>query len=353
MVDVLKGHEFQVEDQTTYYLEAGPEDGPLLIFIHGWPDIALTWQYQMKAFAGLGFRVAAPDTRGYGKSSAPRDKRAYRMEQLVKEQLALLKQLGRDKAIWVAHDWGSGILSALAAHHPEVLQGAVWLAVQYRTIELGLKHLVTLVNRDMYPEAEYPYGQWEYMKFYEEQPDASDKQLGPVSDKVTKILYSRSNPATFGKPSPNSRTIRSGGFFGGNAGNLPDVPLEATSLDPELYQQLLDSHKRHGWWPATAYYLNHDVNEVYDESRKNDGVLDVPCLFIDAKYDAICSATTTPRNLEPMRKACKNLTEAWIESNHWLHLEKPTEVNAVLAKWLAESLPELWPYAGKVPVHKL
>lgn len=352
-MDTLNGHECNVEGETTFYLEAGPKDGPLIIFLHGWPDVAETWKHQLKAFASLGFWVVAPDMRGYGKSSAPRDKRAYRLEILVKEQLGLLHHLQRTKAIWVAHDWGCGVLSALAAHHPEVLDAVCLLGVAYRGLELGLDHLVSLVNRERYPESEYPYGQWEYMKNYElHQVEAIDV-LEKCGDKAAKLFYIRSNPSSWGKPGPTSRTLRDGGFLGGNADNAPDVPLEMTSLDESMFNGLAASHKKHGWFPPTAYYLNHDVNAEYDKSRKNDAVLDVPVLYLDAKFDAICSASTTPKHLDGMRKACKNLTVGTIESAHWVHLEKAREVNAALAKWIATMLPNLWPYASKVPLEKL
>lgn len=353
MATTLASHTFQVEDQTTHYLESGPPDGPLLIFIHGWPDIGLTWQHQLKAFASLGFRVVAPDTRGYGESTAPTDKRAYRLEQLVKEHLALLKQLQREKAIWIAHDWGCGILSALAAHHPEVIQGGVWLSVPYRTIELGLDHLVSLVNRDLYPKNEYEFGQWEYMKYYEERPDAANEELNPQTDRVHRMFYIKSNPATFGKPSSTATILRNGGFLGRFPSGGPDIPLEATCLDDKLYDLLVEDKKKHSWFPATAYYLNHTENAEYDKSAVNEAALTVPCLYLDARFDAVCSSTTSPEHNKAMRKACKNLTEAWIEAGHWLHMEKPSEVNAVLAKWLSDSFPEQWPYVQKLKMQKL
>lgn len=65
IMSTLEEHEFIFGTQKkTFYLAAGPQDGPLLVFIHGWPTIAKTWQHQLKAFALLGFRVVAPDMPG-------------------------------------------------------------------------------------------------------------------------------------------------------------------------------------------------------------------------------------------------------------------------------------------------
>lgn len=102
LTEVLIGHEFKHQSgETTFYLEGGPSDGPLLIFVHGWPDIAETWKHQLKAFASLGFRVIAPDTRGYGKSSCPKNRSKYSLEILNYECLDLLAETGRKEAIWI------------------------------------------------------------------------------------------------------------------------------------------------------------------------------------------------------------------------------------------------------------
>src|SRR5689334_17958375 len=54
---------------TTFYLACGPEDGPLMIFVHGWPELSLSWRHQLPCFGALGFRAIAPDMRGYGRST--------------------------------------------------------------------------------------------------------------------------------------------------------------------------------------------------------------------------------------------------------------------------------------------
>lgn len=285
--------------------------------------------------------------RGYGSSSCPRDHTAYRLERLVAEQLALLQHLGRSEAVWIGHDWGSGVVSALAAHHPEVFAGMILLSLPYRTIELGVDHLITLVNRELYPESEYPYGQWAYMKLYEKAPEKADRNLESSIKKTTKLLYAKSDPETFGKPSFTANAMRDEAFFPANPDDLPDIPLEYTSLDETLFNNLVKTHKENGYFPATAYYRNHKLNEAYDKSKKDDGVLQVPVLYIDPKYDAVCSSSTTPKMLDGMRKTCKQLTERSIEAAHWVQLEKPEEVNATIAEWLATSMLGYWPWHGQ------
>src|SRR5260221_1293346 len=91
---------------TTSYLEAGPEDGPLLVFVHGWPGLASTWRHQLDHFAARGYRVAAPDMRGYGDSTVHDDPAAYRQELVVADMLALLDHLWRRPAGPIRNDPG-------------------------------------------------------------------------------------------------------------------------------------------------------------------------------------------------------------------------------------------------------
>lgn len=148
-----------------FYLAAGPQAGPLLVFIHGWPAIAETWNPQLLAFADLGFRTVAPDTRGYGRSVVSTERSDYALERHVADMLALLSHLQRDEAVWIGHDWGAGLVWAFAAHHPEACAGVVNMCIPYRTLELGLDALVATVNRELYPPDKYPNGQWHVYQF--------------------------------------------------------------------------------------------------------------------------------------------------------------------------------------------
>src|SRR5262249_56234629 len=86
---------------TTFYLSCGPAGAPLMIFVHGWPELSLSWRHQLPCFASLGFRAIAPDMRGYGRSHIYRSHEDYRLEVIVEDMLELLDALGADKAVWV------------------------------------------------------------------------------------------------------------------------------------------------------------------------------------------------------------------------------------------------------------
>ena len=72
---------------TTFYLACGPASGPPIIFVHGWPELSLSWRHQLPCFSALGFRAIAPDMRGYGRSSVPSRHEAYALELIVADML--------------------------------------------------------------------------------------------------------------------------------------------------------------------------------------------------------------------------------------------------------------------------
>jgi soluble epoxide hydrolase / lipid-phosphate phosphatase len=332
------------EGDKFFYLSAGPQSGPLLIFIHGWPAIAETWKEQLLAFAALGFRAVAPDTRGYGRSVVTKTRSDYALERHSADMLGLLSHLQRDEAVWLGHDWGCGLVWAFAAHHPEACRAVVNMCIPYRTLELGLDALVATVNREIYPEDQYPYGQWDYQRNYEVNAEKTIAALDKNPATSAKCFWLAGDPATYGKVSYlTATTTKGGGFFGG-APEAPDVPLEMTLLKgkEDLYELMRDSLARNGWFGPVAYYLNHEANKAYSEKSANGGVLNFPVLFIEAKFDFVCT-TSVDRLSEPMRKYCTDLTECSIEAGHWVAFEKPREVNAAVARWLATKVGTYWP----------
>ena len=106
-------------------------EGPLVLLIHGFPEGAWAWRHQLPALAAAGFRAAAIDVRGYGRSSAPADVEAYRMLTLVADAVAVVRALGDETATVIGHDWGSTIAAACALLRPDVFTAVGLLGVPY------------------------------------------------------------------------------------------------------------------------------------------------------------------------------------------------------------------------------
>ncbi|MDQ1517523.1 MAG: hypothetical protein QOE80_3353 [Actinomycetota bacterium] len=115
----------------------GPEAGPAVVLLHGWPDSARVWRHQVPALAGAGFRVVVPDLRGFGDSDRPDGTAAYRAKLLCGDVVGILDALGVERAAVVGHDWGAALawmlasvfapdrverLAVMAAGHPEALR---------------------------------------------------------------------------------------------------------------------------------------------------------------------------------------------------------------------------------------
>jgi soluble epoxide hydrolase/lipid-phosphate phosphatase len=208
---------------------------------------------------------------------------------------------------------------------------------------------LSLVDRDIYPVDKFPNGQWDYQVYYETNSNDANKVFEADIENTIKVIYRRGDPASYGKPALTSAVIRDGGWFRGasSAPNMGDVSRSV--LDEETFNTLCTHLKRTGFFGASSYYLNHAANVEYSKSVVNGGVLDIPVLFIEGKYDAVC-ATAVSSLSDPMRRYCRNLTESSTEGGHWIGLERPQEVNAAIARWLATTLPTSWPGYWKHPL---
>jgi pimeloyl-ACP methyl ester carboxylesterase len=331
----------QAGAHTIHLLEAGPADGPLVIFVHGWPELSLSWRHQLPVLGGLGFHAVAPDMRGYGGSTVYHRHEDYAQERVVADMIGLIDALGEERAVWVGHDWGSPTVWNIASHHPDRCHAVASLCVPYFSLERGLDHCIELVDREVYPADRYPAGQWEYQLFYQENFEKATRTFEANPYNTVKLLFRKGDPTGFGKLAGTAMTRINGGWFG-ELEEAPDVPMDAdvvTEADLRTYAQALE---KNGFFGPDSYYMNHDANAAYAETSINGGRLDMPVLFLAARYDYVCE-TITSRAAEPMRQMCSRLDEAVIASGHWMAQERPAEVSAALVRWLVERLPELWP----------
>ncbi|EXF76190.1 hypothetical protein CFIO01_03583 [Colletotrichum fioriniae PJ7] len=262
------------DNKNIHYLAAGPVNGPLLIFVHGWPAIALAWKPQLEAFSALGFRAIAPDMPGYGKSTARKVIEDYSQQSILEDQ--------------------------------------------------------------------YPYGQWDYMRYYEEDFEKAIAWYEKDIEGFNKALWQPGKPVYPPKPIFTSTVRKDGGWFGG----IPQPPspdqLPSPLLEGEVFDEFTKAMKKTGYWPGSAYYMNHERNHEFNSKAPNDGKFEKPALLIHAAFDYVCETKTT-RLPEPMRQACSNLTEVTIQAGHWANMEKPAETSAALSRFIIEEVPDYWP----------
>ena len=126
-------------DQRLHYVEAG--EGPLVVLLHGFPEFWYGWRLQIKPLVDAGFRVVAPDTRGYNLSSKPDGVHDYDVALLAADIKGLIHERGAGSAMVAGHDWGGSIAWTMAMNHPEVVDRlAILNAAHPRKLSEGLHH---------------------------------------------------------------------------------------------------------------------------------------------------------------------------------------------------------------------
>lgn len=336
----ISEHSMEIGSHTTFYLAAGPEEGPLVVFVHGWPELSLSWRHQLPVLAALGFRAVAPDLRGYGRSSIYPRHEDYAQSLIVQDMLGLLTALGRERAVWVGHDWGCPTVWNIASHHPDRCHAVANLCVPYFTLERGVQACVNEVDRDIYG-AEFPAGQWEYQLFYQENFVHARQEMEANPYNTVKLLFRKGDPAADRRPAMTAMIRNNGGWFG-PAREAPDIPRDSNVISEEELIVYADALTRNGFFGPNAYYMNHDANEGYANEALNTGYLDMPVLFLGARYDYVCECFNSTL-AEPMRLRCRNLNEVTVYSGHWMAQEQPAQVNAALVGWLATAVAGVWP----------
>jgi pimeloyl-ACP methyl ester carboxylesterase len=317
---------------TTRYWEAGPIDGPLMIFLHGWPEIALTWRFQMEAFAVEGWRCVAPDMRGYGGSSTPNDSSAYALSEIVEDMIELHDHLGTVPAIWVGHDLGSPVAGALASHHPKRARGVVLVSVPYFPDGFALANLLPLVDRQLYPADQYPDGQWDYCRFYVTHFDRTVSDFNADIPATLAAIYRPGNPASKGQVYRSALISPNGGWFG-SAHRAPAVTPDPMLWPPADFDILVEAFRTTGFRPANAWYLNDTDNVAYAHAAPEGGRLRQPVLFVNGDFDGLCDIGSS-RIGEPMRRACLDLSVIRQPAGHWIPLERKAELAEAIRSWM-------------------
>lgn len=135
----------ELGDVRLHYVEAG--EGPLVVLLHGFPEFWFSWRFQIPALAAAGFRVVAPDMRGYNLSSRPADVAAYDVDRLAGDIRDLIRERGTESALLAGHDWGAAVAWATAINHPEAVKRLAILNVPHpRRLLHGLRQPRQLVK---------------------------------------------------------------------------------------------------------------------------------------------------------------------------------------------------------------
>ncbi|MFE5790495.1 alpha/beta fold hydrolase [Rhodococcus erythropolis] len=126
-------YEIPVGDLTFDVLISGPDDGIPLVALHGFPESAASWGKVTPLLTAAGYRVIAPNQRGYSAGARPEGVDAYKIEHLVADVVGLLDALGLSDAHLVGHDWGSAVAWRVAGRHPNRIRSLTAISVPHPT----------------------------------------------------------------------------------------------------------------------------------------------------------------------------------------------------------------------------
>ena len=312
----------------TAYIDMGPRDGPIMIFLHGWPQIGLIWRRQLEHFAAAGWRCIAPDVRGNGGSAVPTRVSDYALAEVVADMMELHDALGPKPALWVGHSLGCEVAWALASFHPERCRGVVALTVPHFARGSALANLVPLVDRTIYPVDRYPVGQWDYMLFYAEHFSKAVRAFEANVAATIDGSFMPGSPAAVGKPAPLASIRARGGWFPRDQ----PAPPPTTLLSSQDRAAVLRAFSRTGFSGSCARYLNDGANLAYAAQAPAFGRIDLPALFIAGEWDTVCDAVHG-RYAEPMREDCSHLSEVSLAAGHLLMLEQSVMLNREIERW--------------------
>ncbi|MGH3443432.1 MAG: alpha/beta fold hydrolase [Nitriliruptorales bacterium] len=293
-------------------------EGPAVVLLHGFPELAYSWRHQLPALAAAGFRAVAPDQRGYGDSDAPEPVEAYDLEQLTGDAVRLLDALGIERAVFVGHDWGGFVAWALPLLHPGRVAGVAGVNTP------NMPFPPTALLRRLVERDEQLYILW----FQEPRVAESvlDRHVEAVFDKV--VRRGRPGTPTLGRGA--TAGDRSALDFNVFRDIADAAPLGPELLTDEELARYTAAFERSGFRGGINWYRNIDRN-AERFPRIGEDPIEVPALMITAEWDP----ALPPSLADGMGETCSDLETHLVRGcGHWTQQERPDEVNAVLVDWL-------------------
>ncbi|MBO0680760.1 alpha/beta hydrolase [Mycolicibacterium sp. S2-37] len=274
-------------------IDAGDRDAPLVVLAHGFPELAYSWRHQIPVLAGAGFRVLAPDQRGYGGSDRPEAVEDYDIHALTGDLVGLLDDAGAQQAVFIGHDWGAMVGWHTALLHPDRVRAVAGLSVPPipRARSRPTERWRQKFDEDFY-----------MLRFQE--PGRADAELA----------------------ADVSATMS--GMFAGLLTGPADLPAWISAAEFDHY---VTEFSRTGFTGALNWYRNYDRNWE-TTPQLADARIEVPALFVGGTADPV-GPTMQPQRAREV--VVGPYAELMIDgAGHWLQQERPDEVNAALLDFL-------------------
>ena len=298
--------------------EAGEPGAPLVILVHGFPDLAYCWRDQIPALADAGYHVLAHDQRGYGGSSQPDAVEAYDITALTGDVVALIDDVGAERAAVVGHDVGAVVAWSLPLLHPDRVVAAAGLSVPP-------------IPRPLVPPTQAfrnIFGDNFFYMLYFQQPGVADAELARDPHRTMRLILGGMRP-----PADEADALRM--LAPGPAGFL-DRMTEPERLPewltPEVLDHYVEEYRRTGFTGALNWYRNLDRN-WHILAHPSAAKITVPGLFIGGAADPVLSFTRVDRAREV---TVGPYHEVLLDgAGHWIQQERPEAINSELLTFLS------------------
>jgi pimeloyl-ACP methyl ester carboxylesterase len=294
-------------------------DGPPLILVHGFPELAYSWRHQLPALAAAGYRAIAPDMRGYGGSDKPRLVTDYTIQHLVGDIEGLMAALSIERAVIVGHDWGAMITWQMALLAPQKMAGLICLNIPHipRPPINPITYMRFKLGKDFY-----------IVNF--QKSDEADQRFAEDPRRFINMMMRR-------KQFTRERS-------GSRRGKRPAFSLlQALDRDEPAGQALLSNAELDVYAVAFAaggftgpinWYRNWARN--WKSTKGVDQTVRIPALYVGAENEILISR----KQIEAMKPYVPDLEIQMIKDcGHWTQQEKPQELNRVILDWLARHYP--------------
>lgn len=310
--------------------------GPLVLLLHGWPESWYSWRHQFEALAAAGYRVVAPDQRGYARTDQPADIGSYTLLHLVGDVIALIDELGKEQAVLVGHDWGAPVAWTTAMLRPDKVRAVAGLSIP-PILPGGM--VPPSITRELYGERFY--------QVYFQEPGVADAEFAKsLAETFRRFLVGASgdNPE-FDEPRP--LLVPEGLGLLDAMPVSPDLPAWLTEADIQAYTEDYARHGEYAFTGAFNWYRNIERNNELLAAFQGRGI-DVPALYMVGDRDMV-TALRTPQGPtigellrgaagpgNPLAAIAPQMRPPVVlpGAGHWTQQERPAEVNAALIDFL-------------------
>lgn len=303
--------------------EAGRRGDPVVLLAHGFPECAYSWRHQIAPLVQAGYHVLAPDQRGYGRSSAPREVESYRVDHLTADLAALLDDVDAERAHIIGHDWGALVAWAMAQLHPDRVRSVGAVSVPFTQWPIRPTELFRAAFGDRFF----------YMSYFQEVGPAETELDADVRRSMHTILWAASGDAYRGAPA-ELLPAEGNGFLDSmeHAAGPPPARLPTWLTEADL-DHYVEEFSASGFFGPVSWYRNLDADHDLLSPIGPAGVT-MPSWFVGGTKDGVIAnrmeTVTSMADTLPDYRGHHLIDGA----GHWTQQERPEEFNEAMLRFL-------------------